>query len=626
MATNQTSIILTADDRTRAAFTSAKNSLQGLQAAGSKLNSILGTLGVGAIAGGGLLAFAKSSIDAADNLNDLSQKIGVSVETLAGYKLAAEQSGTSLEGMGNAARFLNKNIAEQDPLLKKLGISATDANGALVQLADVFAAMPDGAQKTAIAMQLMGKSGADMIPLLNGGSAALQEMLDQGKKLYPVTAEMARAADQFNDSLAVFKVQAEGAGISIANALLPAMNDMLARWNDAITLSNQHGGFIGLIMGGINPTGDNATNLANVRKEMAAIQLQLKDAGTVEGAIGGIDAKRLQARLADLEKLKTSLLEIQRTQALALGAPFADYKTAKTPRKDAAKDRFGTSGKAKTDKLDTIDPFGAQRRAAEAAELSAQIAAQNAAFDALAESRDYQIAQDEKAAGELGRLRAEYVAILDPIQQYRDKLDEVDKLAESGLLNADQATAARLYWQEQIDAAAGFGEAMKQTATEMDLFWQEAAKGMQASLSDFLFDPFENGVDGMLKSFGTMLQRMAADAIAADISRAIFDNASSAGGGGQNILGSVAELFGFANGGAFTVGGGGGTDSQLVAFKATPGEEVSIRTPAQQRTSGGGNITVNFQVTSPDAESFRKSTGQIQADLARAMQGARRYS
>ncbi len=149
---------------------------------------------------------------------------------------------------------------------------------------------------------------------------------------------------------------------------------------------------------------------------------------------------------------------------------------------------------------------------------------------------------------------------------------------------------------------------------------------MQASLSDFLFDPFENGVDGMLKSFGTMLQRMAADAIAADISRAIFDNASSAGGGGQNILGSVAELFGFANGGAFTVGGGGGTDSQLVAFKATPGEEVSIRTPAQQRASGGGNITVNFQVTSPDADSFRKSTGQIQADLARAMQGARRYS
>ena len=632
MATNQTSIILTADDRTRAAFASAKNSLQGLQAAGSKVNSILGTLGIGAIAGGGLLAFAKSSIDAADNLNDLSQKIGVSVETLAGYKLAAEQSGTSLEGMGNAARFLNKNIAEQDPLLKKLGISAGDANGALVQLADVFAAMPDGAQKTAIAMRLMGKSGADMIPLLNGGSGALKEMLDQGQKLYPITAEMARAADQFNDQLAVFKVQAEGAGVSIASKLLPGMNSALVAFSESTKeIGAMNAALVGL--GQLGTVGETFgvlwANVAYVFNQVGteiggiAAQLVALSSGNFSqaGFIGEAMKRDAATARQELDVLEKRIMSFAQKTGVGQGGI--------TTKKSLPAGLFSSStatGKTATTKLDTLDPFGAQRRAAEAAELSAQIAAQNAAFDALAESRDYQIAQDEKAAGELGRLRAEYIAILDPIQQYRDKLDEVDQLQEGGILNADQATAARLYWQEQIDAAAGFGEAMKQTASEMDLFWQEAAKGMQASLSDFLFDPFANGVDGMLKSFGTMLQRMAADAIAADIASAIFGNASSAGGGGQNILGSVAELFGFANGGAFTVGGGGGTDSQLVAFKATPGEEVSIRTPAQQRAGGGGNITVNFQVTSPDAESFRKSTGQIQADLARAMQGARRYS
>ena len=57
----------------------------------------------------------------------------------------------------------------------------------------------------------------------------------------------------------------------------------------------------------------------------------------------------------------------------------------------------------------------------------------------------------------------------------------------------------------------------------------------------------------------------------------------------------------------------------------TPGEEVAIRTPAQQR-HGGGNQTINMTVVTQDAQSFQRSRGQIQADLAFAVAGARRYS
>jgi lambda family phage tail tape measure protein len=398
-APSQTSIILTADDRTRAAFASAKNSLQGLQTAGTKLNGILGTLGVGAIAGSGLIAFAKAGIDAADNINDLSQKIGVSVENLAGYKLAAEQSGTSLEGMGVAAKKLNVAIAENNPLLGKLGITAKDANGALVQLADVFGSIPDGAQKTAIAMQLMGKSGADMIPLLNGGGAALEKMLEQGRKLYPVTTEMARAADQFNDSMGAFKVQAEGFGISIANHVLPGMNEMLARWNDAITLSKAHGGFISLILDGINPTGTNSANLKEINSQIENMRQQL---GYVPK---GADTSKFDAELARLQAIKKSLQEIQRAQALALNDKFgtSDYKVAKTPRKELPKDLLDKSSKAAKatkDKLDLIDPFGKERNAA----IKAAADANNKAFDEYAAGVDYKIAQDEKLAASFGAL------------------------------------------------------------------------------------------------------------------------------------------------------------------------------------------------------------------------------
>lgn len=81
----------------------------------------------------------------------------------------------------------------------------------------------------------------------------------------------------------------------------------------------------------------------------------------------------------------------------------------------------------------------------------------------------------------------------------------------------------------------------------------------------------------------------------------------------------------FANGGSFMVGGQGGTDSQLVQFLASPDEQVSVTTPRQRRAAaaanGGKTIIVNMNVSTPDANSFRRSRNQnllaLQSQLAR---------
>lgn len=71
-----------------------------------------------------------------------------------------------------------------------------------------------------------------------------------------------------------------------------------------------------------------------------------------------------------------------------------------------------------------------------------------------------------------------------------------------------------------------------------------------------------------------------------------------AGGAGGGLLGGLA---GFATGGSFTVGGNGGTDSQLVAFRATPGERVDVRTPAQQQAAQPAPApVVNVRVVNQD--------------------------
>jgi phage-related minor tail protein len=199
--------------------------LRGLAGAAGGLSGALGALvpiGVGA----GLAGIATNAINAADNMNDLSQKTGVSVESLSKFQQAANASGTSIEGVGAAMIKLNRNLATDNAgaaeALTSLGISATDASGKLkttdqvmLEVADKFAKMPDGANKTAAAMALFGKAGADMIPMLNGGSKAISDLKAT------MSTDMAQSADRFNDKMEALRTKAGELGLTIGSLLLP---------------------------------------------------------------------------------------------------------------------------------------------------------------------------------------------------------------------------------------------------------------------------------------------------------------------------------------------------------------------------------------------------------------------
>lgn len=88
---------------------------------------------------------------------------------------------------------------------------------------------------------------------------------------------------------------------------------------------------------------------------------------------------------------------------------------------------------------------------------------------------------------------------------------------------------------------------------------------------------------------------------------------------------SVASLFpGFATGGSFTVGGAAGVDRNLMGLRLTRGEKITVQTPAQQRKNTmqevAPNINLSFNISTPDADSFRRSQAQIQSDALRAAQ------
>lgn len=222
-------IVLTASDQTRAAFDSLNKNLggvtSGLEGVQNIVKDLLPSIGVLSLA-----KFAKSAIDAGDEMFILSQKTGIAVEKLAGLEHAAQLNGTSMESAATGVKKLSTYLfeaaaggKEQTTMLKILGVTAKEPLPALEQIADQFATMTDGAEKSAVAVKLFGKSGLDMIPMLNGGSAALRDMIAEGEKLNPISTEFSVNADALKDNFDRMRTAAKGNAFTFSNELMPTL-------------------------------------------------------------------------------------------------------------------------------------------------------------------------------------------------------------------------------------------------------------------------------------------------------------------------------------------------------------------------------------------------------------------
>jgi len=195
----------------------------------------------GAAIGTALFAMTRAGINTAAQFHDLSQSTGVTVETLSNLAVAAKTAGLDTQSLALNLARLAKNMAqaaaggrEQLRAFQALGISVRDSSGGLRSIEDVlgdvaaaFAGMEDGTAKTAVAMQLFGRAGMAMVPLLNEGKTGLAAMTEQAKRLgLVISSETARAADKFSDDLDILKKQLEAVGIGIASEILPNLNKM----------------------------------------------------------------------------------------------------------------------------------------------------------------------------------------------------------------------------------------------------------------------------------------------------------------------------------------------------------------------------------------------------------------
>ena len=212
---------------------------KGLAAATEKLTKFgkvagaaIGVAVVGAAAG--LAALTKAAIDNADELGKVSQKMGITVEALSRLQYAAKLSGVELSGLQTGMNALARNMAAGSEAFTQLGVAITNSDGTLRSsvsvigdIADRFAGMEDGATKTALALGIFGRAGADLIPLLNGGSAGLAAMAQEADNVgATISGTTAKAAERFNDTLSKIEATMGGVVNKVMVAALPALQSL----------------------------------------------------------------------------------------------------------------------------------------------------------------------------------------------------------------------------------------------------------------------------------------------------------------------------------------------------------------------------------------------------------------
>lgn len=184
---NAIEILLKARDEATRQLQAASIAAGGLTGTLSKLAAAAGPLGAisAALVGVGSAAYlsARSLADQVEQLSNLSAQTGVSVQNLQTLQQLLREAGGSSEDANQAINFLNRAIATQDPLLKKLGITTKDTWTAFNQLVQILAASNDASARTEVAFQLLGRGSTALLGKINNIAQQLPNAREEMERL-----------------------------------------------------------------------------------------------------------------------------------------------------------------------------------------------------------------------------------------------------------------------------------------------------------------------------------------------------------------------------------------------------------------------------------------------------------
>lgn len=199
-------------------------------------NALLGATGaiaVGtALMGKQFVSAAKDTAAYGDNVDKMSQKIGISAESYQKWDYVMQRAGTSIDSMKMGMKTLSKQAESNSDAFQKLGISQEQV--ASMSQEELFeatvrglAGMEEGTERAALASELLGRAGADMGPLLNQGTEAIDEQMEMAEKYGMVMPDSAvKASAAFEDSVTTMKMTMQGLRNRMMGNFLPAITQV----------------------------------------------------------------------------------------------------------------------------------------------------------------------------------------------------------------------------------------------------------------------------------------------------------------------------------------------------------------------------------------------------------------
>ena len=341
--------------KTVSGFKSISGSLQGA------------AIGLAAVTAATTAVFAgfKRIANTQDQIAKLSKRFGVGVKELSAYRLATQLTGTSIESLATGIRTLSKNVldvsrgtGEAKQSFIELGIQVTNADGSLkgansilLEVAGRFSRMSDATRKAGLAAQIFGRAGSELIPLLNQGSAGIQEMTDRARELGLVFDKQAAAkAELFNDSLTELSSAGEGLAFSLSQSLFPALTFTSKGLTSWLTLVTD------LARAEWKELKDGVQNLQDFARSLPpAVRVLAGLSGIVDLQLGGD---------ADLNSKREALALYERLNAEIVNG--AELEAAKLRKLEAAKSaaaiQFENILQKGRDTKDTVDSTAVSAR------------------------------------------------------------------------------------------------------------------------------------------------------------------------------------------------------------------------------------------------------------------------
>jgi hypothetical protein len=571
MAT-QAKIVLTAEDRASRVIGQVRAEMG---RAGESATQLAGAAGLispafAALAGAaGLVAFVKNVVDAADALNDVADATGASVEALSGLERVARLNGGTLDDVaGTLVKFNAALNAAGDPksdaaaVFTALGLSAkelqaADPAEALQRAAIALQGFANDGNKARIIQELFGKSIREAAPFL-------KDLAEAGKLQTTTTQEQAEAAEKFNKVLFALRVAAEDAGKSLTFGMGAALEKTIENWKAATAAFGGFAGALQAVLSGATQLKDDpAKGLRQYNDQLAVLDARIKavrdGSDGFLGRFADLRVKDLQAERAEVAKVTDYYRTLVNAGSAGAGRGAGELKLpalaglGKTKSVTPPREEINQAATALAAYVDQLE-----KEQQKTQELSLE-------QEALNKLRSLGV------LGQVPQVRELVLGLAKQIQLSQDQAEiekgvtaELGQQAKlrQGLDEALDRFSGEVFSTEELDrivkGIGGIKDEAEKTFDGADKALDRFVENVQDALGSTVEATLRGDFQSIGRLWGDLLIKMASQAIAADIGRALFGDIGKASGSGAStgvLSGLLGTLFGGGLTGARASGG-----------------------------------------------------------------------